>query len=365
MKRILKALVVLFLVAAALSAIQRLSVDPYLYAELKKDYASLQPVHMRFKIVDQFGNPATNFKFKIRARGIRWFYWLYPEWSHAMYKKTLVTDEHGEATFNLKFTKVFAFRLNEDDSSAGNGYQFPRSAKLSPAKCLQDNPIALFPMPSLHNGIQRFSLQVFKHHWPKKTITFNPFEDSGGLIKIEAADKVHLTLNFKKNSYSFSKAEGDLSITVFDAKRVGQAWWNHYFHGASFDSKTRWEVLVEGLGGTILQPAGGNLPTQDIQCDAPLQGYHRGVDYLIDFGKGRGYGFPWITPIDESPGPDIARFSFNGKSALLQTFFVRQGESQLYGRVKIAVELRSENGSNVDIIFRSSGYFNADGSRNL
>lgn len=360
MKKLLAAAIVFVSVLASLLLIQRLQLSNYRegasgqQTEMEKIYDSQQPVHLTFKVVDQFGQPAANYSFLIRLNGIRWYYRYLPFLAPFHAARTLKTDSRGGASLRWWISKAYRFELDEVDRKK---YLFQPPINPTSAKTISENAKYPFSMPILLDGKQEILLKVLKTDPPSHAIRYLPkFPVRPDGIDYKGTDEDQITLNLRDNKLDLGKTEGDILVTIRTAKSSGAAYWSHHRSGEPWDNKPDWEVQLDGLRGTVLQPSGDeNIPY------APDAGYFPSVIHRIIFESLQPVGdpIPETKPIEwRDKVPLYVEDNFEG---LTKTYLVKTERPTRYWRIKIIIDI-SPDGT---VSFRPLGHCNADGGKNL
>jgi len=246
----------LVLLAVGLSAAQWVGVwfSPLRAAYLGRTSLELQPVNLCFQVKDQFGQPATDFRFRIQIDKQLWWRWVFPMWGARASVYTVRTDSHGIARFNPWFTRATIYHLEEVNN---HDYLFPWNRNYFDAT-LEENPTGLFrhvPPPGSQECTQ--ALRVLRHGPPVK---LNGFAVGFNAQPID--DDFWVSIDLHKRTTAVGLHPADLLLHLRGAKTAGQVFWKQC---------PTFSLTLEGQNGTTFCPSQKEPPS--FLTFAPESGY--------------------------------------------------------------------------------------------
>ena len=328
--------------------------------DVRKAYQAQQPVRLTFRVIDQFGNPASNYRFKVTLESVNWFYRWVPSFAMTNTECIVMTDGQGVGHLDWRVKKALRMRLSENvvDYKMLEGYIFPVGRAPSSRSSFEDDPLASFPVPPLVGGRQEIVMKVLKRTIPKTTLAFKPPLLKGyNLIRLPTRDELQITVSLKHNTLDLERTDGDILITVRNAKAAGQAYWDHRYHSnLPWNNPPQWEVRLEGLSGTVMLPVGGNSHV----CDPPLSGYYNSVIYRSCSDETKAPHYPRVNPKPDEWASGTPVYYFFG-SGPWECFFVRTDNPRYYCWFEMRLDVNAEG----QLSIAPSGFCNLDGKPTL
>lgn len=352
------------------------------YKEILIDH---RKVALHLKVVDQYGEPASNYQIKICYEYSPWYHrFLY---LHSLYKTkdyVLMTDKKGEIKFTpFFFRKAYSMRFEEIDQTK---YVFRKSKYLK----FRNQEISSIGGATLswidpEGKGQHIELRVLRHGPAANLKVYKPKMKRGkdGKIEsIEAKDENVFTLDIENNEIKEGEGEGDILITAKNMNKVIKSYREHFIEIdwakrkeyekslnnwsiEDFEKERVWEVEVIGRNGWQIQPADAEVITY-----APEEGYKKALTYKIFYTIGiesfeekfKGVGWQKVTDegieVPNEENKEEAKYKVIGGFSP-RCFYLRNGNK--YGIMEINLGWNNWEGK---IIVSAEGLFNWE-SNNL
>jgi hypothetical protein len=360
-----------------LSVVQNLQVDQIGKKALREAYIAQQPVKLTFRVVDQFGKPAVNYRFKVALMSVRWFYWLYPRWADKLTECSITTDDQGLGHLNWHIRRAWNMHFSENvvNCKDTEKYVFPyprlQGHGWREAKTFEDDPNASFPVPQLKDGCQEMVMHVLRYDWPAKTIAYHPEVPGRGAIGmrspgIEAQDEMAFTVDVAGNKFLEGRQAGDILITVKNAKTACEMFTKIYTPNLDFKEEGEWDVSFEALNGAAIQRA----ESHQIITFAPETGYKKRLNYRMaikeemsksESDESHSSGGELFKLVRSAPDEEDYA-SIGPQGACGAHLYLRHDNPRWYGFVLIGLGPMYREGR---LSINADGAYNPDGSTNL
>jgi hypothetical protein len=372
-KRLRVVLLLVVVVVVGLSTVQYLWIvlSPNDKGQLYKVYREIwrdqKPVNLTVHAVDQFGESVPKYKVLVTMRSVSWYFRIFPLWAQHYVNYELETDQRGTGKLALWLRRAYDMRFKEVDASQ---YIFPEGDKSSIGDLMFD-PKSGFMLKGVNGTGQVINMKLLRHDPPVKLVGYHPETPGRGAIGmrspgIEAQDEMVFTVDVTGNKFLEGRQDGDILITVKNAKTACEMFTKIYTPNLDFKEEGEWDVSFEALSGTRVQRAESN----QLITFAPETGYKERLNYVMaikmrmrrpeapDFEGPNGEHWK----IARAAADEECYASIGSLEMFRACLYLKHDNPRWYGIVTLGFGLMYREGR---LRINADGVFNPGGSTNL
>jgi hypothetical protein len=270
-----------------------------------------RPINFTFRMLDQDGNGARNFRFKVGLDRLHRFLWIWPYTREECHQ--VATDENGYVRMVMPGKKASYVAFKETDIDE---YIFSKALV----------QLSLVPMRVFTDVAKPVELKVIRHGAPPQLREYHPHS-----LVVPAMKRNTFALSVSDGTVKSEFAEGELQIEVENSMAV-----------------------CEGLAGGKPAHLGGDRATNNPLirvCIRARPGYviAKSDDEFVSYAPTEGYGREICTGTAEDPSWSPCKF------------FVKKEDGSAYYWIGLEIGCNGNHG----IFFDLDGRTNLDGSNNL